>query len=79
MDYGETMELLRETFRSGVTKSVDYRVMQLNNLMKMYEEGADEFAEALKLDLGKPWAESINFETDFNKNYIKTTLYHLNK
>ncbi len=79
MEYSEVLERLRETFRSGVTKSVDYRITQLNNLTKMYEEGQDELVAALKEDLGKPFAEAVNFETDFNKNCIRTTLFHLKK
>ena len=72
--YKELVEDLRFNFKSGITKSRDYRLNQLKNLMKMYEEGEDELIEALKEDLGKPATESLIFEIDFNKNFIKLAI-----
>jgi len=64
------VENLRSNFKSGITKSREYRIKQLNNLMKMYEEGENDLVAALKEDLGKPSAEALMFEIDFNKNFI---------
>ena len=64
------VENLRSNFKSGITKSREYRLKQLNNLMKMYEEGENDLVAALKEDLGKPSAEALMFEIDFNKNFI---------
>ena len=73
------VEALRTNFKSGITKSRDYRINQLKNLMKLYEEGEGEIIAALKEDLGKPTAESCMFEIDFNKNVCQTFIAHMDK
>jgi aldehyde dehydrogenase (NAD+) len=78
-DHSQILERLRATFASGVTKSRTYRINQLKNLQRLYEEGQDELVAALKADLGKPSAEAVNFEVDFNKNFVRTTLDSLDK
>ena len=77
--YSSVIENLRGTFKSGITKSVNYRKTQLQNLIKMYEEGEDELVTALKEDLGKPTTEALMFEIDFNKNFVKTVLSSMDK
>ena len=73
------VENLRSNFKSGITKSREYRLKQLQNLMKMYEEGENELVAALKQDLGKPSAEALMFEIDFNKNFVKHAISNLDK
>ena len=68
------IENLRKNFKSGITKSKECRLAQLKNLMKMYEEGESELIAALKEDLGKPTAEAMMYEVDFNKNFVKHTI-----
>ena len=70
----QMVEDLRANFKSGITLGRDYRIKQLKNLMKMYEEGEDEFVTALKEDLGKPAAEALMYEVNFNKDFIRTTI-----
>ena len=72
--YTMLIENLRKNFKSGITKSKEYRLAQLKNLMKMYEEGESELIAALKEDLGKPTAEAMMYEVDFNKNFVKHTI-----
>ena len=78
-NYGEIVEALRFNFKSGITKSREYRLKQLKNLSKMYEEGEDELIAALKEDLGKPATEALIFEIDFNKNFVKLAIAEMDK
>lgn len=73
-NYKAMVETLRSNFKEGITLSRQYRLKQLNALMKMYEEGEDELVAALKEDLSKPNAESLMFEIEFNKDFIKTAI-----
>ena len=77
--YTEIIENLRGTFKSGITKNVKYRKTQLENLIRLYNEGEDELITALKEDLGKPETEALMFEIDFNKNFVKTVLASMDK
>jgi len=73
------VENLRGNFKSGITKSREYRIGQLKKLMEMYEEGEDELVAALKEDLGKPSTEALMFEVDFNKNFVKHAIASLDE
>ncbi|CAG0884705.1 unnamed protein product, partial [Cyprideis torosa] len=44
---------LRESVMTGKTKSHAFRLQQLHNLRRMYEENTEEFIQALQLDLRK--------------------------
>ncbi|GAA0627777.1 aldehyde dehydrogenase family protein [Kutzneria viridogrisea] len=72
-----TVARLRETFRTGTTKSLDWRLTQLRGLRAMLTEQADEFAAALHSDLGKSRAEVDRTELGFVVNEIDHTLAHL--
>ncbi|KAG6878667.1 hypothetical protein C0992_007735 [Termitomyces sp. T32_za158] len=52
-------EALRDTFRKGVTRPLEWRKQQLIHLAKLVQENADAFAEALAADLGKPRLEAF--------------------
>jgi len=77
--YHELVETLRSNFKSGITSSRQYRINQVNNFKKMLEEGESDLVEALKKDLSKPSAEAINFEIDFIKNVIKSTMANFDR
>ena len=77
--YHELVETLRSNFKSGITSSRQYRINQVNNFKKMLEEGEADLVEALKKDLSKPSAEAINFEIDFIKNVIKSTMANFDR
>ncbi|KAF9610236.1 hypothetical protein IFM89_021429 [Coptis chinensis] len=51
---------LRKSFGSGVTKSYEWRVAQINSIIKMMDENESEIAEALAKDLSKPKFESLS-------------------
>ena len=77
--YKEVVEKLRTNFKSGITTSTQYRIEQLKRLKRLYDESENELVEALKHDLGKPSAEAINFEIDFNKLFVRNALASLEK
>ncbi|KAK6923476.1 Aldehyde dehydrogenase domain [Dillenia turbinata] len=53
------MKELRESFKSGKTKSYDWRVEQLKGIAKMVEEKENDILHALHLDLSKPSFEAF--------------------
>ncbi|CAL9684597.1 unnamed protein product [Knipowitschia caucasica] len=52
----------RSAFRSGKTRSLDFRKLQLKNLLRFLTERSTEIAEALKKDLGKSELATELFE-----------------
>lgn len=68
---------LRNTFNSGKTKSVNYRIKQLKALLNLLDENTDLIVEALHKDLQKSKIESILMEIDVTKNEIKYYLMHI--
>ncbi|CAG9831125.1 unnamed protein product [Diabrotica balteata] len=68
---------LRNTFETGKTKSVNFRIKQLKNLVKMLDENTQAIADALGQDLRKSKIESILMEVDVIKNEIKYILMHI--
>ncbi|WP_079165719.1 aldehyde dehydrogenase family protein [Streptomyces sp. NRRL S-31] len=68
---------LRATFRTGRTKSVDWRTDQLRRLRALLTERGADLAAALHADLGKSVAEARRTEIDFTVREIDHTLEHL--
>ena len=77
--YGKLVEDLRATFKSGTTKSREYRLQQLKSLKKLYEAGETELVNALKEDLGKPFTEAVVYEIEFNKNFVISAIASMDK
>ena len=48
---------LRTTFRSGVTRSVDWRIAQIDGLIRFAKDHTDSLLEAMAADLGRPALE----------------------
>ncbi|KAF9608977.1 hypothetical protein IFM89_012316 [Coptis chinensis] len=68
---------LRKSFGSGVTKSYEWRVAQINSIIKMMDENESEIAEALAKDLSKPKFESFVAEISMTKTSCKLALKEL--
>ena len=51
MNYSKVVSDLRQTFGSGRTRDIEWRVNQLKSLYKFYDDNSDLFAEAIKKDL----------------------------
>jgi acyl-CoA reductase-like NAD-dependent aldehyde dehydrogenase len=64
-DAGSIVAALRARFDSGVTRDLAWRARELAALERMMRENEAPIAEALRLDLGKPLAESTTAEIDF--------------
>ncbi|MEW2134283.1 aldehyde dehydrogenase family protein [Streptomyces sp. NPDC005435] len=73
----ETVARLRSTFRTGRTKSVEWRTEQLRRLRAMLTEHGTDLAAALHADLGKSATEARRTEIDFTVREIDHTLEHL--
>ncbi|XP_066139771.1 aldehyde dehydrogenase, dimeric NADP-preferring-like [Euwallacea fornicatus] len=73
----EIVSELRNSFNSGKTRPLQYRIKQLQNLLRMYTEKRDEIFAALWTDLHKSKGETIIMEIDILVNDIKNTLYNL--
>ncbi|CAG9763869.1 unnamed protein product [Ceutorhynchus assimilis] len=75
----ELVAELRNSFRSGKTRPLSFRITQLRNLLRMYSEKKDEIVRALHDDLRKCPAEAIVMEIDFLVNDLKNTLWNLDQ
>ncbi|MEU1196506.1 aldehyde dehydrogenase family protein [Streptomyces sp. NPDC005813] len=73
----DVVSRLRATFRSGRTKPVAWRTDQLRRLREMLTSHGEEFAAALREDLGKSSTEAFRTEIDFTVREIDHTLEHL--
>ncbi|WCJ44372.1 Aldehyde dehydrogenase [Euphorbia peplus] len=72
----ELMKELRTSYGSGKTRSYEWRVSQLKNLLKLCDH-EKEIVEALRLDLDKPELESTIYEIALLKNACKLALKEL--
>lgn len=52
------MKELRGTYASGKTRSYEWRVAQLKNLMKIVDDHEKDILDAIRADLSKPEQES---------------------
>lgn len=75
----EIVERQRDYFSKGETKSIDFRIRQLNILKKAIEENEDEIITALKKDLNKPRFEAYETEIGIVLEEIRFTLKHIKK
>ncbi|GAV65093.1 Aldedh domain-containing protein, partial [Cephalotus follicularis] len=70
---------LRKSFRSGKTKSYEWRVSQLQSIDKMVHEREKEITEALYKDLSKPEIEAFVSEISMTKSSCKLALRELKR
>jgi aldehyde dehydrogenase (NAD+) len=61
----ETLRRLRATFASGKTRPIEWRLRQLAEIERMMAEHEQDFADALKADLGKCLFEAVLTEMSF--------------
>jgi len=64
-DIPQAVDSLRQIFKSGVTRDVNWRKVQLNAFMRMLVEGRTEIEEALHADLKKSPTEA--YVTEINQ------------
>src|SRR5829696_636353 len=71
------VESLRESFNAGISRPLDTRRAQLQQLQRMLTEQEDAMFAAMAADLGKPPFESYGAEIALVKNEIKAALKNL--
>jgi aldehyde dehydrogenase (NAD+) len=76
-DLPETLARLRQTFESGRTRPIDWRVAQLAEVERLLREHENDIAEALRRDLGKCRFESVMTELGFVEAEAKYARRHL--
>jgi len=65
--------ILRESFRTGKTKSLEWRKEQLLKLKMSLIEHKDKFVDALQKDLGRPYQEALTIEiTSLHRVIVET-------
>jgi len=68
---------LRQTFDSGKTRPIEWRLAQLGEIERMLRDHEGDFADALRLDLGKCRFEAIMTELSFIEAEAKYARKHL--
>ncbi|XP_021955960.1 aldehyde dehydrogenase family 3 member B1 [Folsomia candida] len=76
-DYGQIVKGLRLTYETGRTKDIHFRLGQLRNLARMYQENGPDLISALKKDLRKPDFESHMYEILLLSRDVKNTISNL--
>merc|ERR1712107_726756 len=76
-NYESLVNNLRQEFVRGASRSLEYRVKQLEGFRRLLIEQEEILLSALKSDLNKPTQESIMAEIDFLKNDIIGLLRHI--
>lgn len=73
----ELVQSLRNSFDSGKTKPLQFRLKQLKALLRLYEENTKEMLDALYKDLRKGKQESVVMEIEYLINDLKNTIANL--
>lgn len=68
---------VRQRFDAGITRSMDWRIRQLDALGRFLEEREREILDALHADLGKPEMEAYGAEVSYVANDVDHTRKHL--
>jgi hypothetical protein len=66
MTYQKTIDRLRKSFAEGKTKPLAYRKAQLNNLLRLHEEGEDEVRP-------NPMSKMVKFHVEKAMSFVGKT------
>jgi len=75
----EDLERLRTTYRTGRTKTYEWRIGQLEALSRMMDEQETRFADALAGDMHRGHTESITTDLAVVRGDLKDAIKHLKK
>lgn len=78
-DIAPKIQLVKNTFASGKTKSIDWRIEQLKQIRKMVVEQQDKIFVAMQQDLGRCDMESWTAELGGVISEVDHSLKHLKK
>jgi len=73
------VEALEESFRTGVTKTREWRMKNLQDLQRLMIEGKEELLQALKQDLHKSELEGYITENNLIENELQDAMDHLDQ
>lgn len=76
---GERVLALRAAFESGRTRSYEWRLAQIDGMLRMLATEEQAIVEALHADLGKPALEAWSAEVADCRNALKHIRKHLRK
>jgi len=62
---------VRAAFTTGKTRPIDWRIQQLQALIRMYDENESLFCDALAKDLRKPKQEAVSLEVEYLRNDVR--------
>lgn len=79
VEFTQVVEKARAAFRTGKTRSVEFRKRQLDKLMKLLEDHEELLCEAVGRDMRKHPTETFLFEVDVCKNEILIVQNHLDE
>jgi len=68
------LQRARAAYATGKTRDVDFRIRQLQNLLRMYEENEADMVTALYKDLRKPKPEAKLLEIEVLKSDVRTMI-----
>ena len=69
--YPSLVSSLKANFRNGITRPIEFRKGQLNNMLRMLDDHENDFVQALKQDLNKSRMEAVCMEVEFCRNSIR--------
>lgn len=72
-------DTLRIAFENGLTRPLDWRRRQLEQMVKMLEDNESRFLDALAEDLGKPRVEGFITDIAFVTSEVKAMIKNLKK
>ncbi|XP_066603647.1 aldehyde dehydrogenase family 3 member B1 isoform X2 [Prorops nasuta] len=76
-NYADLVQRTRNTYFSGKTRPLQWRIKQLKQLIKMLEDNYVQIQNALATDLRKSKFESAVLEIDYSINDAKHMLMHI--
>eukprot|EP01029_Cantina_marsupialis_P032339 TRINITY_DN978_c0_g3_i1.p1 TRINITY_DN978_c0_g3~~TRINITY_DN978_c0_g3_i1.p1 ORF type:complete len:519 (+),score=122.18 TRINITY_DN978_c0_g3_i1:174-1730(+) len=78
-DIPRLVDQMRESFLSGVSRSIDKRLEQLEALRLLLDENEEQILMALALDLGKPRMEALAYDILWTKKEVVGLIKNLRK
>ncbi|XP_025162004.1 aldehyde dehydrogenase, dimeric NADP-preferring isoform X1 [Harpegnathos saltator] len=76
-NYNDLVQQTRDAYNSGKTKPIEWRIKQLNQLLRMLKETSSSITAALEEDLRKSKFETYITEIEYVIQDIKYTLMHI--
>ncbi|KAI4490042.1 hypothetical protein M0804_004224 [Polistes exclamans] len=76
-NYADIVQSMRDTFFSGKTRPLAWRIKQLRQMIRMMEECTPKFLSALATDLRRSKFESMILEINYTIQDIKHMIYNI--